>query len=136
MNIFGWLILAVVATGLFSLFLFLKKQMKKEIEGKFSEFSPEALKNSSEQFLLLAKQTLEGGQRQAQADLEMRQQTAAKNSDIVVALIDDEATIKEFHKAGETVILKPRSRNKEHKPIVLTKDFQIQGVVITSIPPI
>lgn len=64
----------------------------------------------------------------------IRQQPTARNGDMVVALIDDEATVKEFHMAGETVILKPRSKNKEHKPIVLTKDFQVQGVVVAAIP--
>jgi len=64
----------------------------------------------------------------------VRQQTIARNGDIVVALIDDEATVKEFHSAGETVVLKPRSKNKDHQPIVLTKDFQIQGIVVTAIP--
>ena len=63
----------------------------------------------------------------------VRQQTTAKNGDMVVALIDDEATIKEFHAAGETVVLKPRSKNKKHQPIVLTKDFQVQGVVVNTI---
>lgn len=64
----------------------------------------------------------------------VRQQTTAENGDVVVALIDDEATIKEFYVSGETIILKPKSTNKQHKPIVLTKDFQIQGVVVTTIP--
>ena len=64
----------------------------------------------------------------------VRQQTTAKDGDTVVALIDDEATIKEFRIGGETFILKPRSKNKQHQPIVLTKDFQVQGVVVTSIP--
>ena len=63
----------------------------------------------------------------------VRQQSTAKNNDIVVALIDDEATIKEFRIGGETFILRPRSKNKQHQPIVLTKDFQIQGVVVTTI---
>lgn len=66
----------------------------------------------------------------------IRQQTTAQNNDIVVALIDDAATIKEFHRAGEVVVLKPCSKNKQHQPIVLTKDFQVQGVVVTSIPRI
>lgn len=66
----------------------------------------------------------------------VRQQTMAKNKDIVVALIDDEATIKEFHTAGETVVLKPKSKNRIHQPIVLTKDFQVQGIVVTAIPKI
>lgn len=64
----------------------------------------------------------------------VRQQTTAKNGDVVVALIDDEATIKEFYISGETIVLKPKSNNKQHKAIVLTKDFQIQGVVVTTIP--
>ncbi len=63
----------------------------------------------------------------------IRQQTTAQNGDIVVALIDDEAAVKEFHAAGETVVLKPRSKNKQHQPIVLTKDFQVQGVVVTTV---
>lgn len=66
----------------------------------------------------------------------VRQQTTARNGDVVVALIDDEATIKEFHAAGETVVLKPRSKNKQHQAIVLTKDFRVQGVVVTPIPNI
>jgi len=66
----------------------------------------------------------------------IRQQTTAQNGDIVVALIDDEATVKEFYATGETVVLKPRSSNKQHQPIVLTKDFQVQGIVVTSIPNI
>ena len=66
----------------------------------------------------------------------VRQQTTARNGDAVVAFINDEATIKEFYSAGETVVLKPRSKNKQHQPIVLTKDFQIQGVVITAVPKV
>ena len=64
----------------------------------------------------------------------VRQQPTAQNGDTVVALIDEEATIKEYQVAGETVVLRPRSKNKQHQPIFLTKDFQIQGVVIQSIP--
>ena len=64
----------------------------------------------------------------------VRQQLTADNGDMIVALIDDEATIKEFYRLGDIIILKPKSTNKQHKPIVLTKDFQIQGVVVTAIP--
>lgn len=63
----------------------------------------------------------------------VKQQSTANNGDIIVALIDDEATVKEFFRQGETIILKPRSSNKKHQPIILTRDFQIQGIVITSI---
>lgn len=58
----------------------------------------------------------------------VRQQPVAKNGDIVVALIDDEATLKEFRRSGDAVILK--SRNKKYQPIVLRNDFQVQGIVV------
>ena len=64
----------------------------------------------------------------------VKQQATANNGDLVVALIDDEATLKEFIRQGEMVILKPHSTNKQHQPIILTRDFQIQGVVVTTIP--
>tara|TARA_B100001115_G_C15819980_1_gene407581 strand:- start:500 stop:1111 length:612 start_codon:yes stop_codon:yes gene_type:complete len=63
----------------------------------------------------------------------IRQQQIAKNGDKVVALIDDEATIKEFQNNGNMIVLKPRSKNSKHQPIVLTTDFRIQGVVETVI---
>ncbi|MBL7132448.1 MAG: helix-turn-helix domain-containing protein [Candidatus Omnitrophica bacterium] len=63
----------------------------------------------------------------------VRQQMVAGSGDNVVALIDDEATIKELQISNKAIILKPRSTNKEHQPITLTKDLKIQGVVITTI---
>lgn len=63
----------------------------------------------------------------------VRQQNTAENGDTVVALIDDEATIKEFEKRKDVVLLKPKSRNKKHHPIILTEDFLIQGKVVTTI---
>jgi len=63
----------------------------------------------------------------------VRRQQSANDGDIVVALIDDEATIKEFHRKKSAVILKPRSSNKKHQPIILTSNFEIQGVVVTAI---
>ena len=64
----------------------------------------------------------------------VRKQSHAENGDLVVALVDDEATLKEFYKKGAVVLLKPRSSNKKHQPIVLTADFQIQGIVVSAIP--
>lgn len=64
----------------------------------------------------------------------VKQQPTASEGDKVVALIDDEATIKEFHHTGNMIVLKPKSSNKEHKPIILTHDFQVQGVVVATIP--
>ena len=63
----------------------------------------------------------------------VRQQSAARHGDIVVALIDGEATIKEFNTTGSSVVLRPRSTNPVHKPIILTRDFMVQGVVVTTI---
>ncbi len=64
----------------------------------------------------------------------VRQQSAAKNGDIVVALIDNEATVKEFQHNKNCVVLMPKSSNKNHKPIILTENFQVQGVAVTTIP--
>lgn len=64
----------------------------------------------------------------------VRQQSTANDGDVVVALIDDEATIKEFHRMDQGIVLKPRSSNEKHKPIILTRDFRIQGIFISKIP--
>lgn len=64
----------------------------------------------------------------------VRQQQTADNGDSVVALIDDHATIKEFHRNEHAVVLKPRSTESKHKPFILTEDFRVQGVVVTAIP--
>lgn len=63
----------------------------------------------------------------------IRQQSTAESGDRVVALIDDEATVKEIEFAKDVVVLKPRSTNAKHKPIVLARDFQIQGVVVAAL---
>lgn len=64
----------------------------------------------------------------------VRQQETAEDGDKVVALIDDSATIKEFYKRSEVVVLKPKSSNPIHTPIILSEDFRIQGVVTNVIP--
>ena len=64
----------------------------------------------------------------------VRQQSIARYGDSVVALVDDEATIKELRTTKDAVILQPKSSNKKHRPIVLARDFQIQGVVVASFP--
>ena len=64
----------------------------------------------------------------------VRQRSTAEEGDKVVALIDNEATIKEYHRSNGMVVLMPRSTNREHKPIILTDDFQVQGVVVAVIP--
>jgi len=64
----------------------------------------------------------------------VKKQPMAENGDAIVALIDNEVTIKEFSASTYAVVLKPRSTNKSHKPIVAGNDFQVQGVVVTVIP--
>jgi repressor LexA len=59
----------------------------------------------------------------------IRQQQDAENGDRILALIDDEATVKEYNKSNGIVILKPKSNNKIHQPIILRSDFKIQGIV-------
>lgn len=50
----------------------------------------------------------------------------------VVALIGDDATIKEFHRENGYVILKPCSNNSTHRPLKFTsnEEIKIQGVVV------
>jgi repressor LexA len=57
----------------------------------------------------------------------VRRQAQAENGDIVVALIDDEATIKRFKKSQAEIVLEPA--NPKYQPIV-TKDVLILGKVI------
>ena len=64
----------------------------------------------------------------------VRQQSTADAGQNVVALVDDEATVKAYHPANNVVVLKPRSTNSAHRPIVIDHDFQIQGVVVATIP--
>jgi repressor LexA len=59
----------------------------------------------------------------------VRQQAAADPGQIVVALIDGQATIKRFSRGPGYCVLKPESRNPRHQPIVIEDDFRIQGVV-------
>lgn len=70
------------------------------------------------------------GQRIEDGDLVLiRQQPTANNGDIVVALIDGEATIKEFSTAPGYFVLKPRSSDSKHHPIVVHKPLTSQGIV-------
>lgn len=66
----------------------------------------------------------------------VRQQMTANNGDIVVALIDDEATIKKLRLHKDYITLEPSSTNSDHCPIVLERDFRIQGVVVRSMPKV
>ena len=50
----------------------------------------------------------------------------------VVALMGDEAIIKEYQREKDYVVLKPCSTNPDHKPLKFTtnEEIKVQGVVI------
>jgi len=50
----------------------------------------------------------------------------------VVALIGDDATIKEYHRENGAVVLKPCSTNSKHQPRVFTEneEMSVQAVVV------
>lgn len=55
-----------------------------------------------------------------------------EEGEIVVALIGDDATIKEYRRENGAVVLKPKSNNLKHEPLRFTNndDVKVQGVVI------
>ncbi len=59
----------------------------------------------------------------------VRQQPTADNGDVVVARLDDSATVKTFRRTRKGIFLEPA--NASFKPIPITKnvDFQILGKV-------
>src|SRR5215831_18175329 len=59
----------------------------------------------------------------------VRQQDRVDPGKIVVALVDGEATIKRLAEGPDYYVLKPESTSPKHRPIIVTQDFQIQGVV-------
>jgi repressor LexA len=71
------------------------------------------------------------GERIENGDLVLvRQQSTAKPRDIVVALIDGEATIKRLVRVAGHWVLKPESTEAKHQPIVLGPSFRMQGSVV------
>lgn len=60
----------------------------------------------------------------------IRQQVTAKLKDIIVALIGDDATLKELGKTSDGVpMLIPRSKNPAHKPLILPEGFSVIGIL-------
>lgn len=61
----------------------------------------------------------------------------AENGDIIVALINEEATLKEFQRQEDTIFLIPHSDNPLHTPIILDRTdetFLIQWVLVRIFP--
>ena len=58
----------------------------------------------------------------------VRQQETAQNGDIVVAIINDEATVKRFYRETDHIRLQPE--NARYEPIICTDDVRIAGKVV------
>jgi len=58
----------------------------------------------------------------------IRQQNTAENGDMVVCLIEDEATVKTFYREKDYIRLQPE--NKLMEPIIVRQNVQILGLVI------
>jgi repressor LexA len=92
-------------------------------------------KTGSKYFILRAKGTSMNDTGINDNDLLLvRQQETADDGQKVVALINDEATVKILEKGNGVVILRPKSKDKSHKPIILTNNCTIQGVVVAVLP--
>jgi len=90
----------------------------------------------SEYFLLrvrgnsMNKAKVDGGKIEDGDLVLVRQQATADDGAIVVALIDGEAAIKRFARGSGYYVLKPDSTDAKHRPIVVDRDFRIQGTVV------
>ncbi len=63
----------------------------------------------------------------------IKKQSDAEVGDEIVALIDDEATIKVYKKEKDKIVLEPKSSNPKHKPLYIFEDFLVQGKVVGKI---
>nr|WP_262496994.1 S24 family peptidase [Formosa algae] len=99
------------------------------IEAKIP-ISTQLVKNPADYFLLRAAGDSMNTKGIDSGDLLLiKRQYTAETGDLVLALLDDDATVKEFVHNGSTIVLKPHSTNPKHQPIILTTDFKVQGVV-------
>lgn len=60
----------------------------------------------------------------------VRQDQDPPDRSIIVALVDGEVTVKRLLRGPNHVILKPESTESHFQPIVLTRDFTVQGVAV------
>jgi len=63
----------------------------------------------------------------------VRRQTSAKTGDMIVAVLDNQATVKYYHPKKTSVQL--RSANDHTYSVVRSKDLQIHGKVIGAYKP-
>ena len=99
--------------------------------------STSLVKSGSRYFLLKAKGDSMDKAGINDGDLILiKQYPVAKNGERVLALIDDEVTVKEFYRSRNIVTLLPRSYNSKYQPIIVTDDLMIQGIVVEVIPKV
>lgn len=60
----------------------------------------------------------------------VRPQDQARNGDIVVAMIEDEATVKRFERKGDTVRLIPENREMQPIEVKYPRTLKILGIVV------
>lgn len=66
----------------------------------------------------------------------VRRSPVARESDIVIARLGEDITMKRYHHATDHIELQPESTNREHETITIdldTHDFEIIGVVVGAI---
>ena len=59
----------------------------------------------------------------------VRQQPTAEPGEIVVAIIDGEATVKRFERGPNYLILRPQSTKSGYEPIIVNQGFRVAGIV-------
>lgn len=59
----------------------------------------------------------------------VRQHPTAEPGEIVVAIIDGEATVKRFERGPNYLILRPQSTKSGYEPIVVNQGFHVAGIV-------
>jgi repressor LexA len=108
---------------------------EENIEG-WLRLPKETLKPHSAKFFLLRvrgdsmnRATIQGSRIENGDLLIVRQQPTAQTGDIVVAIVDGEATVKSFERKSNYVVLRPQSSNPAHQPIVINKEFNVAGIV-------
>jgi repressor LexA len=91
---------------------------------------------SSDKFFLLHirgtsmnKARVEGGTIDDGDLVLVHQQPTAKTGDVIVGLVDGEATVKRLVTTPGYCLLKPDSKDKKHRPILVDSDFLVLGKV-------
>jgi hypothetical protein len=108
-----------------------------EVEGNIENMIPvpnSKLKRGEKYFIVRAK-----GDSMNKADINdgdlvlCRHQRDAEDGNKIVALTSSGITIKELRHEGNVIVLYPKSTNSDNKPILLTDEVEVQGVVVETV---